>query len=136
MAYGTNVGLDTSFAAGADLSSSQFCFVKLNTSGQAILGAGATGEAVVGVVQNDPTATQAADVRYGGITPVVCGGTFNPGDLLACDSSGHAVKYTKATVFTGTPYLVSGSDVLGVATSAGASGQQASMIFQPRGFHS
>lgn len=135
MAFGTNVGLDTSLLSDTDLSLNQFYFVIYDAAGLD-LGAGAASEAVIGVLQNDPTANQAASVRYGGITPVVCGGTFVKGDLIACDAAGKAVKYTKATVFTGTPYIVSGSNVLGVALEAGASGQQAAIIFSPRGLHS
>lgn len=136
MAYEANVGLDFSFPAGADLSTSQFYFVTLNSSKKAVLAAGAAGEAVIGVNQGDPTLNQAASVRTGGITKIKCGGTFVAGDLLASDSAGKAVKYTKATVFTGTPYLVSGSLVLGVALEAGASGNLSTMLFSPRGFQS
>lgn len=128
MAVGTNVGLDTSLPAGADLSSSQFYLVKVNSSGNVVLCDGTIGEGYLGVLQNDPTATQSAGVRYGGISKVVCGGSFNPGDKLAADSAGKAVKYTKATVFTGTPYIVSGTTVVGLALSAGAASARATMV--------
>lgn len=136
MAYGTNVGLDFSWPAGGDLSAGQFFFVVLNSSKKLALAAGAAGECVIGVLQDAPTLNQAGPVRFGGITKVKCGGTFAAGDLLASDSSGRAVKYTKATVFTGTPYVVSGSLVLGIALEAGVVGQLAAMLFSPRGLSS
>lgn len=47
-----------SLPAGADLSSSQYCGVKINTSGQFVL-AGA-GEVMHGILQNSPTSGQQA----------------------------------------------------------------------------
>src|SRR5438105_625189 len=120
MAYGTNVGLDFSLPANADLSASQFFFVLVNSSKKIALCTGAAGEGFAGVLQNDPTANQAAGVRYGGLSKVVCGGSFSAGDYVTSDSAGKAIKYTKATVFTGTPYVVSGSQVYGLALEAGA----------------
>jgi hypothetical protein len=135
MSFGTNVGLDTTAKASVDLSTSQYLFVKLAAAGLSLC-AGAASEACVGVLQNDPTLNQAGSFRYGGLTQVVCGGSFVAGDLIASDAAGKAVKYTKATVFTGTPYIVSGSNVLGVALEAGASGSQSSIVYSPRGLHS
>lgn len=134
-AFDVNVGLDFSFKANGDLSAKQFRFMVVASTG-VVAAAGAASEAVVGVLQNDPTDQQAASVRTGGGTKIAAGGSFVVGDLLASDSNGKAVKYTKATVFTGTPYVVSGSNVLGVALEAGASGQTSSMLVSPRGFHS
>lgn len=137
MAWETAVGLDSSAPANADFSSAgQFYFVGINSSGKIVLCAGAAGEAFVGVLQNDPKANEAASFRYGGISKVVCGGSFNAGDYVTSDGSGKAVKYTKATVFTGTPYVVSGSSVYGIALQAGANNQLAAVIINPMGFHS
>ncbi len=129
MAYETNVGLDVSFPANADFSSAgQYYFVTLLSTGKIALAAGAAGEAFVGVLQGDPKANQAGGVRYGGISKVHCGGSFNAGDAVTSDGSGKAVKYTKATVFTGTPYVVSGSQIYGRALQAGALDQLAAII--------
>lgn len=137
MAFGVNVGQDFTLPANADLSSNQFYFVLVNSSGKVALCTGAAGEGFFGVLQEKPSAAgRAAAVRYGGISKVVCGGTFNPGDYVTSDSSGKAVKYTKATVFTGTPYIVSGSQVYGLALEAGASGQDSSIIVLHQGFTS
>lgn len=137
MAYGTNVGLDFSWPASGDLSSNQFYFVKLNSSKQLAVASGAVGEPVLGVLQDKPdAATRAGAVRCGGLSKVVAGGTIAAGDLLASDANGKAVKYTKATVFTGTPYIVSGSMVLGVALAGASSGETFPMLVSPRGFSS
>jgi hypothetical protein len=135
MAVENNVGMDWSLAANADLSLKQFYFMLVTSASKADLCTGAASEAFMGVLQNDPTSGQAAEVRYGGISKVLCGGSFNPGDFVTSDSNGKAIKYTKATVFTGTPYVVSGSAVYGLALSAGVSGQRASIIVHPRGLN-
>lgn len=137
MATGTNVGLDFTYAAAGDLSLVQYRFVVHTSTKKTVdRAAAAVGEAVIGVLQNDPSvAGREAAVRTGGRTPVVCGGTFAAGDLIATDSQGRAVKYTKATVFTGTPYIVSGTPVLGVAEEAGVSGEQHDILLSFRGLH-
>src|SRR4051812_28130076 len=107
VAWGTNIGWDFSFPAITDLSAKQFFFASLASSGNVAVNAVAGGP-VLGVIQDGPVGTspipKATSVRLGGPTKIVVGGDFNPGDLLASDSSGRAVKYTGATVFTGTPY--------------------------------
>ena len=134
--FGTNVGWDFSYAVNSDLSADQFCFVQLASTGYLVLCA--TGQLALGVMQDNyhgtATAVYYSQVRTGGVTKVACGGTFVPGDLLSANSSGLAVKYTGATVFTGTPYLVSGTQVLGIANEPGASGGGlSSMLFRPSG---
>lgn len=134
-ATGTNVGLDFTYAAGADLSTKQFFFVKQSTAADrtALLADATIGEAVLGVLQNDPTLAQAAEVRTGGRTSVVYGGTVTRGDKLTSDSAGKAVKYTKATVFTGTPYIVSGTPVYAIAEESGAALEQHGVLLSFRG---
>lgn len=137
MATGTNVGLDFTYAAAGDLSAAQYRFVVHTATKKTVDRAAATiGEAVIGVLQNDPGAAgRESAVRTGGRSPVLCGGSFNPGDFVTTDSQGRAVKYTKATVFTGTPYIVSGTPVLGVAEEAGVSGEQHDIVISFRGLH-
>lgn len=135
-AFGTNVGQDFTFLVNTDLSAAQFTFVQINTSTGYLKQVGTAGQRALGVVQDKTdgsTTTKGSQVRTAGTTKVSCGGTFSAGDLLASDSSGKAVKYTGATVFTGTPYSVSGSQVLGVALEAGSSGVISTMLFQPSG---
>lgn len=135
MAYDVNVGLDYSgWTASTDLSTKQFYFVSLNSSKQvAVSGSNVHS---VGILQDKPNAAgRAAQVRYGGISKVQCGGTFAAGDLLASDSNGKAVKYTAATVSAGTPEPLAGSIVLGIACEAGVSGQVSTILLQPSGLH-
>jgi hypothetical protein len=135
VAYGTNVGLDYTFQSNIDTTGDQFSFVVLASTGYLTL-AGA-GVRALGVIQDEVVGSSAtpkgSQVRVMGPTKVKANGSFNAGDLISCDSSGKAVKYTKATVFTGTPYTVSGSQVMGIALSAGAAGETVAMYLQPSG---
>jgi hypothetical protein len=131
MAVETNVGLDTTFLANTDLSASQFCFVKI-TSGFLAVAAGGTGaRVVVGVLQDTPVGTTSVNVRsqvrYGGISKVIAGGSFAQGDLLSSNTTGQAVKYTGATGFS------TGTQVLGIAYQAGVTGDTSSILLSPSG---
>lgn len=134
-AFGTNVGQDFSFPTIADQTNNQFKFVTIGSDGNlTICTAGAM---AVGVMQDAPvgTATQAvaSQVRTAGTSKIQAGGSFVKGDKLASDASGKAVKYTGATVFTGTPYTVSGSQVLGIALEDGVNNSTVAMLFRPTG---
>lgn len=135
-AYGTNTGQDFTCQANSDISADQFRFVQIASTGYLVLVTTA-GQRAIGVMQDAPVGTSgvpvASQVRMLGPTKIVAGGTFAAGDLLTSDTAGRAVKYTGATVFTGTPYTVSGSQVLGVALQAGTSGSQTAMLFNPSG---
>ena len=62
MAYEINqYSVKITLPAAADLSTKQYYFVKVNTSGQAALCSGAT-DRPIGVLQNTPTSGQAAEV--------------------------------------------------------------------------
>lgn len=133
-AFGINVGLDFTFNVNTNLSTNQFNFCQLASSG--FLAVCAANQRALGIIQDVPNGSVnqvGSQVRTGGISKIVCGGTFSSGNLLASNSSGQAVVYTGATVFTGTPYTVSGSQVLGVAVESGASGATSTMLFQPSG---
>ena len=103
---------EVSQLAGADLSSSQFCLVKLSTSADStVILAAANGDQVYGVVTNKPTSGQAAEVQIVGIAKCVFGGTVTRGDALMSDGSGHAV--TKSST----------NPIFGYAEESGASGE-------------
>ncbi|SCM71512.1 hypothetical protein KL86PLE_100245 [uncultured Pleomorphomonas sp.] len=91
-------GLDITRLAGADLSSSQYLFVKLDANAQVVV-AGA-GEDAIGVLQNKPAAGQAATVRVGGLSKVVAGAAITAGARVASDASGKAKTAVAATVNT------------------------------------
>lgn len=136
--YDINIGWDFPFQTDIDFTNDQFCFAVMGSDGY--LDIAGSGVVALGVIQDVPVGTSSApvasQVRTGGPTKVQAGGVFNIGDLLSSNSTGQAVKYTGATVFTGTPYVVSGSQVLGIALSAGVSTNPAtvaSMLFRPSG---
>ena len=97
-----NRGTDVSFVAGENLSSAQYRFMELNSSGQAMI-SGGTGIYALGVLQNTPTEGQAADVRVDGITKLAMGSTgiygvtgVALGTIVANYSKGRAVGETGA----------------------------------------
>lgn len=133
-AFGTNVGQDFTFITDIDLTSQQFRFVVLGSDGNVDIAT--SGVRALGVLQSTEdgsVTTKGCSVRTAGTSKMLAGGTFNAGDLLSSDSTGRAVKYTVASVFTGTPYTVSGTQVLGIAVEAGTSGQLTTILFQPSG---
>lgn len=135
-AYGTNVGQDFTFLTDSDFSTNQFYFVELGSDLYLNI-ISTAGKRALGVLQDNNVGTASqpigCEVRTAGTSKVQAGGTFAAGDLLTTDATGKAVKYTGATVFTGTPYTVSGSQVLGIALAAGTSGQLTTILFQPSG---
>ena len=134
-AYEANWGTDWSVPVITDFSAKQFTFVTIGTDGN--LATAGAGVLAFGVTQSDPIGTTAIPVgmpvRTMAPTKIQAGGSFNIGVKLASDASGKAVLYTGATVFTGTPYTVSGSQVLGIALQSGASSTTTSMLFRPSG---
>lgn len=96
-----NLGKVVTLPAAADLSSSQFCAVNVNSSAQAAL-AGA-GDDAVGVLQNKPAAaSRAADVMIGaGVTKVKAGAATTNGGAGTPDSSGRMVDATSGDYICG-----------------------------------
>ena len=112
MAYEiSNYSVKVTLVAGADLSSKQYTFVKLDSSGQAVAAAAAT-DIPIGVLQNAPTSGQEAEVLIVGGTKLVAGATIAIGNTLGTTSAGAAsvLTVTDTTKF-----------VLGSAISGGAS---------------
>lgn len=132
MATETNIGADTTFPAGSDLSTKQFFFVTLNGSSQlAVAGANVS---VLGVLQDKPAAAgRGGQVRYLGITKVLAGGTITVNDKVASDASGKAVKATAASVSAGTPEPLAGSYVAGIALGSASSGDYVSVLLTHAG---
>ena len=91
MAYEfSNYSVKVTLVAGADLSAAQYKFVKLNSSGQAVICAAAT-DVPIGVLQNAPTSGQEAEVLIVGGTKVVAGAAITLPNAIGTDSSGKAV---------------------------------------------
>lgn len=103
MAYEfSNYSVKVTLVAGADLSAAQYKFVKLNSSGQAIIAAAAT-DSPIGVLQNAPLSGQEAEVLVVGGTKVVAGAAITLPSVIGTDANGKAVAL--ATTDT-TKYVV------------------------------
>jgi hypothetical protein len=107
--------------ASADLSSSQFCFVVVNSSGQ--LAAPTAGGDADGVLQDKPNAQgQIGEVGILGISKALVGtGGVTAGDLLAVDAAGKVV--TAAT----------GNKIVGKALATGAASTYIPVLIQQKG---
>lgn len=79
--------------AGESLLTKKYYIVQLNATGGIEVAEGAT-DLIVGVLQNKPDTGEAAVVRFGGTTKVICGDTVAIGDWLTTDSSGKAIATT------------------------------------------
>lgn len=90
----STVGTEKTLVAGADLSASLYFFVKLNASGNLVLGAAGT-DNIVGIVQNNDGGSGAgATYRFGGTSKVKLGGTVAIGDWVTSDAAGKGVATT------------------------------------------
>jgi hypothetical protein len=79
-------------AASPHFGKAQYRFVKVTGAKQCGL-ATAAGDAVVGVCQNKPqVAGEAATVAIRGVSRVLAGGAFIPGDKIDTDANGRAIK--------------------------------------------
>ena len=114
MAYEiSNYSVRATFVAGADLSTKQYTFVKLNASGEVIAAAGAT-DIPIGVLQNNPTSGAEASVTIVGGTKIVAGAAIGEGALVGTSATGKAVALVAGTDTTkyvvGTLLTESGGD--------------------------
>ena len=114
MAYEiSNNSLKITLPAGADLSTKQYYFVKVNSSGNAVLCSAAT-DAPIGVLQNNPISGAEASIVVVGGTKLVAGAAIAAGIKIGTDSAGKAdakVAGTDTTEYTvGQVLLASGAD--------------------------
>lgn len=119
MALSQNVQL-LSLVAATDLSTSQYRVVKVGTTPDSVVLAGA-GENAVGVLYESAAAGRAVAVANGGIVIAWAGGSFAAGDKLAAGAGGVIVAAT------------TGAHVLGIALTAGVNGRQARFLWRPTG---
>ena len=115
MAYEiSNNSLKITLPAGADLSAKQYYFVKVNSSGNAVLCAAAT-DAPIGVLQNAPISGAEASIVVVGGTKLVAGAAIAAGVKIGTASTGKAdakVAGTDTTEYTvGQVLLASGADL-------------------------
>lgn len=86
------------FTAGADLSSSQYHIVKLDSNDDVVAAAAST-DVAIGFVNNQPESGDTADVTLrsaAGTALVKAGGSISAGDRLTSDANGKAVPTTTA----------------------------------------
>jgi len=113
MAYKGSQPFKITLNAGADLSAKQYYFVKLNSSGNAVVCAAVT-DKPVGVLQNNPTSGQAAEIVVVGLTKVSTDAALAIADLVGTSGDGQAAAYVAGTDTT--KYVVGQA----VVTSGGA----------------
>ena len=122
MAYEfSNYSVKTTLVAGEDLSSKQYHFVKIdNGTGKAVAVAAAT-DRPFGVLQNNPTSGQEAEVLIVGGTKIECGGSASAGQALFSSSAATAVTLTFGTT-------ASAAYAVGTFVTSGASGALATAV--------
>ena len=86
--------------AGADLSSSQFLAVKANGTSRQVVLASTGGEAITGILENNPLSGAAATVAFDGFTKAQIGtGGVTAGNLLMTEAAtGKLVVKTSTNV--------------------------------------
>ena len=99
MAWEGNIVLNHTFEAAADLSAKQFYFVKLTSAGKVDVCAAVT-DVPIGVLQNKPTAGQAATVMIIGITKLVADAAVDEGNIIGTGADGQAQPVTVGTETT------------------------------------
>lgn len=108
-----NAAVKITLVAAEDLSSAQYKFVKVNTSGQAALCSGAT-DKPIGVLQNNPVSGAEASVTVVGGTKIVSSASIDEGVLIGTNSAGKAdakVPGTDTTEYVvGQVILAAGAD--------------------------
>lgn len=116
MAYEiSNYSVKVTLVAGADLSAAQYKFVKLNSSGQAVVCSSAT-DIPIGVLQNDPASGAEAEVLVIGGTKIIAGAAIGEGAQVGTSTAGKAVALTAGT---DTTKYVAGA----LLTESGADGE-------------
>ena len=113
-------GFKITLVAGGDLSAKQFHFVKLNSSGQAVICAAIT-DIPVGILQNKPTSGQEAEIMVNGISKLVADGTIDEGNLIGTSNDGQGDAIVAGS--DGTVYTV------GQALEAAAAGEIFAVLF-------
>lgn len=106
--------------AGADLSTSQYLFVKINSSGNAVLCSAAT-DKPIGVLQNSPVSGGEASITVVGGTKLVTNAACDEGTVVGTASSGKGAPYVAGT---DTTKFIVGSVIL----ASGADGELATVI--------
>lgn len=92
-------GFCYSLRAGADLSSHQYKFMKLDTNGYAVVCAAVT-DKPIGVLQNDPASGEEAEIMATGITKLNADSAIAIADELGTSTDGQADTIASGTDIT------------------------------------
>ena len=110
MAYEGNIQNLPGAVASGDLSTHQFKFMVVNSSGQIALNTTAGG-VVDGVLQDKPTAAgHAATVAFSGVSKVVASAAITQGALISSTATGKAVTATTGEAVKGRALESAGAD--------------------------
>src|SRR6476660_9752458 len=94
---GFQEGRDRTFIAGADLSSSQYCLVKLGATQNQVVVATAGTDNIIGYLQNAPKSGAEARVTLvnaGGTTQVIASAAISKGAYVTATTAGQAIATT------------------------------------------
>ncbi|HEY7821294.1 MAG TPA: capsid cement protein, partial [Acidimicrobiia bacterium] len=117
MAYEfSNAAVKVTRVAGEDLSGSHYKFVKLDNGDGTVKAVDGATDRPFGVLQNDPTSGQAAEVCIVGGTKVQAGGSASVGQPLFANASANAVTLGVGT--TGSAAYLVGTFVEDAASGA------------------
>jgi len=120
MAYEfSNYSVKVTLVAGGDLSAKQYNFVKLNSSGQAVVCAAAT-DLPIGILQNNPTSGSECEILITGGSKLVLGGTVAAGAIVSPSAAGAGVAVVHGTDTT--------KYAMGQAVTGGASGEIVTVV--------
>lgn len=114
--------LNFSLKAAADLSSLRFRAVYVDGSGNAIQQQ-VSGSYILGILQNKPTANQAAEIAMwssGGVTKWTAGAAVPAGTIVTVDTSGRCIAWVTGASKLGYALTAAGaaSDVISVCMGA------------------
>lgn len=115
--------LSHSAKAAVDLSAKQFFLVKLDASGNLVLG---TAGSKALALQDAPASGRTGTVALVGTAKVVAGGTIAPGDYLSCDAAGKAVVATASNIVD-SGSIVQGTYIVGQALHPAVAGDVTKM---------
>jgi len=122
MAY-ESPGIDLgTLTAAADLSSSQYYFVKL-ASATTVNVCTAITDLPIGILQNTPTSGQAAEVRIFGVSKASADGTITAGRWISTSADSQAAGITPGSDTT--------QYVMGQAIQAASAGETFTMFLNP-----
>ena len=109
MAYEfSNYAVKVTLVAGEDLSAKQYHFVKIdNGTGKAVAVSGAT-DRPIGVVQNNPTSGQEAEVLISGGTKIKAGGSASAGQALFASAGARCSGPTRFLKFVQKKNIITG----------------------------